>query len=41
VAAVKRATEGVHRDQVVIHAKLVALGIAIGEQTPLQHLIGL
>src|SRR4030042_1684017 len=40
VVAVKRAAGGVDRDQVVVYAEPVALGIAIGKQTPLQHLVG-
>src|SRR5690606_19218506 len=39
VIAVDRATGRVHRDLVVVHTQTVALRIAVGEQTPLQHAI--
>ena len=40
VVAVERAAGGIDRDQVVVHAEPVALGIAVGEQPSLQHLVG-
>src|SRR5690606_33711572 len=39
VIAVDRATGRVYRDLVVVHTQTVALRIAVGEQTPLQHAI--
>ncbi len=40
VEAVVRAAGGVDRDLVVVHAEPVALGIAVGKETPLEHLVG-
>ena len=40
VVAVDRAAGRVDRDQVVVHAEPVALRIAVGEEPPLQHLVG-
>ena len=39
VVAVKWTAGGVDRDQMVIHAEPVTLGIAVGKQTSLQHLV--
>ena len=39
VVAVERATGRIDRDQVVVDAEAVALGIPIGEQPSLQHLV--
>src|SRR5277367_6486530 len=36
---VKRTFRGIYRNVVEIHTKSVALGVSIGEQAPLQHLI--
>src|SRR4030066_133272 len=38
MVAVERAAGRIDRDQVVIHAEPVALGIAVGKEPPLQHL---
>jgi len=38
--AVVRAAGGVDWDLVVVHAEPVALGVAVGEEPPLEHLIG-
>ena len=40
VVAVERAAGGIDRDQVVVHAEPVALGIAVGKEPSLQHLVG-
>ena len=34
-----RATRGVHRDLVVVDAQAIAMGVAVGEQTALEHLV--
>ena len=39
VVAVKWTAGGVDRDQVVIHAESVALGIAVGKEPSLQHFV--
>ena len=33
------AARPVHRDVIVVHAQAVALRVAVGEETPLQHLV--
>ncbi len=35
----ERAARGVHRDRVVVDAEAVALGVAVGKEPPLQHLV--
>jgi hypothetical protein len=40
VVAVVRATRRVDRDLVVVHAEPVALGVSVGKESPLEHLVG-
>ena len=39
VKAVNRAARRVNRDLRVVHTQAIALGVAVGEQSPLQHLV--
>ena len=40
VIAVEWAAWSIDRNQVVVHAESVPLGIAVGKQPPLEHLVG-
>src|SRR5690554_2155273 len=39
VVAMDRTARGIHWNQVMVHPKAITLGVAIGKQAPLQHLV--